>query len=144
MFGVFGQRRYAFALPPLVIGLLLLVWQARAENGGLELALGSRAWLFWLSVVAWTACTALTIRRTRWGWLLLLTAPITQRDLGEHLPDRRLRWRKLPLTGAARQCSQSSTGHPFAAASLRSGPCALTANGSSAHSSTGASETWSL
>ena len=39
--------------------------------------------------------------------------------------------------------SQSGMGQPFAVASNRKGPCAFTANGSSAQSNVGASDTWS-
>ncbi|MFL9840483.1 hypothetical protein ABS767_05860 [Sphingomonas sp. ST-64] len=76
MFGVSNQRRYALALPPVVIVFVLLIMQVWSDEGGLELVVGSAAWLYGGSVVVWTVCTALAIRRMRWGWLLLLTAPV--------------------------------------------------------------------
>lgn len=76
MFGVTAPRRYWAAILPITIALGLMIWQSQFEGGWLEMAVGSGAWLFWASVAIWSVSTAWAIRRSRWGWLILLTAPI--------------------------------------------------------------------
>lgn len=137
--------RYLYAVPPMAIALSLFVWQLLAQFDWLEIAFGPWAWLYWVAALLWAGSATLAVRRVKWGTLVMLAAPAAL------FPRNRRRHalcgthvRKLSLVFGRDHPSQSSTVHPFTAASLRSGPWALTANGSSAHSSTGASETWSL
>ncbi len=67
------KRDIWLAIVPLLIALGLTIRQNRAPFGGLELALGKLAWLFWICLTVWFFDVVLAIRRRRW-WLLLLTA----------------------------------------------------------------------
>lgn len=60
---------------PVVIAVLLPIWQTQFRYGWLEMALGSFAWLFWIAVALWAALVFAAIRRKR-AWWLLLTAPL--------------------------------------------------------------------
>ncbi len=68
------KRDTWLAIVPLLIALGLTIWQKRAPFGGLELAFGKLAWLFWTCLTVWFLNIVLAIRQRRW-WLLLLTAP---------------------------------------------------------------------
>ncbi|WP_315761022.1 hypothetical protein [Sphingomonas sp. Y38-1Y] len=57
-----------------MIAAIVPVWQTQLEHGWLELAFGGWAWLVWVAVAVWVACTVLAIRRHN-AWWLLATAP---------------------------------------------------------------------
>ncbi len=76
MFGRINFRnRYWLAIIPLTIAAALPFWQSRFEYGWLEMALGNTRWPFWSSLLIWTVCVVVAIKRFRWWWLLL-TVPV--------------------------------------------------------------------
>ena len=67
-------RERWWLLLPVIIAVLLPIWQTQFRYGWLEMALGSFAWLFWIVVVVWAALIFAAIRRHRAWWLLLTAA----------------------------------------------------------------------
>ena len=68
--------RYLYAVPPVLIAQGLFIWQLLAGFDWLEIALGSWAWLYWTAALLWIGCAIVAAQRVKWGWLVVLTAPL--------------------------------------------------------------------
>ncbi len=76
MTGAMTAARYLYAVPPVVIALCLFGWQLLARFDWLEIAFGSWAWLYWTGAVLWAGSATFAALRLKWGWLVVLTAPL--------------------------------------------------------------------
>lgn len=71
-----GRLRYLLVAVPIFIAVAMPLWQSQLEYGWLELALGHRAWLFWITVSVWGLTVILAIRTLRVWWVLVTAPPV--------------------------------------------------------------------